>query len=124
MEALEICLSHGRDIPFILISGAIGEETSVKVMKAGANDYIMKDKLIRLVPAVQRELMDAETRKQYREAQQSLKENEQKFRLFFENDPEYCYIGHRLNRIFLNTPTQNSAMDSVPIVQIKFLMKI
>jgi PAS domain S-box-containing protein len=92
MEALELYLSFGYDIPFILVSGAIGEETSVKVMKAGAHDYIMKDKLTRLVPAIKRELKEAETRKQYREAQQALEENEQKFRLFFENEPEYCYI--------------------------------
>jgi len=92
MEALKVYQSHNLDIPFILVSGAIGEETSVKVMKAGAHDYILKDKLIRLIPAIKRELRDAEIRRQYLKAQSALKESEEKFRLFFKNQPEYCYI--------------------------------
>lgn len=92
MEALQVYQSFDLDIPFILVSGAIGEETSVKVMKAGAHDYIMKDKLTRLIPAIKRELRDAEIRRQYLNAQNALKESEEKFRLFFENEPEYCYI--------------------------------
>ena len=64
-EALEVLKESGRDLPFIIVSGTIGEEIAVEAMKAGAHDYIMKDNLSRLVPAVQRELRDAAVREQH-----------------------------------------------------------
>jgi len=62
-EALEIVQSSGLDIPFIMISGAIGEEVAVNSLKAGAHDFLIKGQLTRLVPAVQRELEEAQRRK-------------------------------------------------------------
>ena len=58
LDALRIVQEHGLDIPFILVSGQIGEDMAVSAMKAGAHDYLMKDKLARLVPAVERELRE------------------------------------------------------------------
>jgi signal transduction histidine kinase len=60
--ALTLLRATGLDIPFIVVSGAIGEEVAVAAMKAGAHDYLMKDNLARLVPAIQRELREAEER--------------------------------------------------------------
>jgi len=60
---LELLKQQGMDVPFIIVSGYIEEETAVSAMKAGAHDYIMKDRLARLVPAVERELRDAEVRR-------------------------------------------------------------
>src|SRR5215472_16512469 len=51
MDALRMLREKGRDIPFIVVSGAIGEDTAVNLMKAGANDYLMKGRTARLVPA-------------------------------------------------------------------------
>jgi two-component system, cell cycle sensor histidine kinase and response regulator CckA len=65
-EALAIYVRKGVDIPFISISGMVGEETVAELMKAGAHDYVMKDKLGRLVPAVKRELHAAQERRQRR----------------------------------------------------------
>ncbi|MEM4248500.1 MAG: PAS domain-containing protein, partial [Candidatus Nanoarchaeia archaeon] len=65
-EALKIFKRSGIDIPFILVSGTIGEELAVEMMKLGASDYIMKNNLPRLVPAVKKELEDAEERKKHR----------------------------------------------------------
>ncbi len=59
----------GRDIPVIIVSGSIGEEVAVNAMKSGAHDYIMKDNLSRLVPAIERELREAENRRAHREAE-------------------------------------------------------
>lgn len=64
------------DIPFIVVSGAIGEETAVAAMRAGACDYLMKDNLVRLVPAIERELLEAEHRKERRRAEQALRNAE------------------------------------------------
>jgi diguanylate cyclase (GGDEF)-like protein/PAS domain S-box-containing protein len=69
LEALRLVQQHGRDIPFLLVSGTVGEERAVEAMKAGAHDYVMKDNLGRLVPAVRRELREAEERRARREAE-------------------------------------------------------
>jgi PAS domain S-box-containing protein len=61
--ALEIYLKKGLDIPFISISGNVGEETVAETLKAGAHDYVMKGHLERLVPAVRRELQAAQERR-------------------------------------------------------------
>lgn len=70
--AMEILKKSKKDIPFIVISGKIGEETAVTAMKSGANDYVMKDKLARLVPAISRELHEAKEREARRLAEQEL----------------------------------------------------
>lgn len=70
--ALELLKRHHLDVPFIIVSGYIEEETAVGAMKAGAHDYIMKDRLARLVPAVERELRDAEVRRARAKTEQAL----------------------------------------------------
>ena len=72
-EALKISKDWNSGTPFILVSGKIGEETAVEVMKSGANDYINKEHLTRLVPAVERELSDAEVRREREQAVEALK---------------------------------------------------
>lgn len=67
-RALEIVRQHDPDIPFIFISGAIGEDVAVEAMKRGAQDYVMKGNLNRLLPAVARELQDARQRRKHRQA--------------------------------------------------------
>lgn len=63
LEALSVLKESGLDVPFIIVSGNIGEDIAVKAMKAGAHDYILKGHLARLVPAIERELREAETRR-------------------------------------------------------------
>src|SRR5688500_15707863 len=62
MAALTTLKESGLDIPFIVISGTIGEEAAVAALKGGANDFLVKGKLARLIPALERELRDAEER--------------------------------------------------------------
>jgi two-component system sensor histidine kinase UhpB len=73
LEALALVKSKGLDIPFIIVSGHITEDTAVAAMKAGAHDYVMKDKPQRLAPAVQRELREAEIRRQRRRNEETIK---------------------------------------------------
>ncbi len=68
-DALRLAREHDPNVPFILVSGSIGEEIAVDAMKAGAHDYVMKDNLTRLLPAIQRELREAENRRAHQEAQ-------------------------------------------------------
>ncbi|HEY9653084.1 MAG TPA: PAS domain S-box protein, partial [Coleofasciculaceae cyanobacterium] len=83
--ALDVLQKTGVDLPFIIVSGKIGEETAIEAMKAGAHDYLMKGKLARLAPAIERELRDAEERRQRRIAEQTIRQNEERFRLLIEN---------------------------------------
>lgn len=76
MTALEILQRSGRDIPFIIVSGAIGEDAAVAAMKAGAHDYISKGSLARLIPAVERELAEAAERRERRRAEEALYESQ------------------------------------------------
>ncbi|MGB2768954.1 MAG: PAS domain S-box protein, partial [Candidatus Zixiibacteriota bacterium] len=76
-EALNLLKEAGLDLPFIIISGKIGEDTAVEAMRAGAHDYIMKDRLTRLIPAIQRELKEANIRKERRLAEEALRRQAQ-----------------------------------------------
>lgn len=80
ITALEILRESGKDIPFILVSQAIGEGVAVELMRAGAADYIMKSSLKRLGPAVEREVREARVRQQARQAAQALEESERRLR--------------------------------------------
>ncbi|HEX8919585.1 MAG TPA: EAL domain-containing protein [Chloroflexota bacterium] len=84
LAALEFVRQRGLDIPFILSSGTVGEDIAVEAMKAGAHDYVMKDNLARLVPAVKRELREADHRRQRRRAEAALQESERRFRAMFD----------------------------------------
>lgn len=83
-EALEILEKSYPEIPFIVVSGTIGEATAVDMMKLGAADYVMKDKIFRLVPAVKRSLKENEERVERKKAEEALKESELKFKTIFE----------------------------------------
>jgi PAS domain S-box-containing protein len=75
LDALKIFQKSGLDIPFIVVSGKIGEDTAVEVMRAGAHDYIMKSNLKRLIPAIKRELADFEVRQERKKVKEDLKQS-------------------------------------------------
>lgn len=86
--ALEILRDSGRDIPFIVVSAIMGEDTAVEMLKSGAHDYLLKDRLARLGPAVERELRDAESRRERRRAEEALAASEARFRALVESAPQ------------------------------------
>lgn len=75
--ALQILHECGKDIPFIVVSGMIGEDRAVEMMRAGAQDYVLKDRIARLVPAVQREIREAQSRGERQRAEERLRDREQ-----------------------------------------------
>src|SRR4028118_1934604 len=86
--ALDLLRAKGFvDLPFIIVSGRIGEDAAVSAMKAGAHDYLMKDNLARLNSAIERELREAEVRRSRREAEAALRDSETRFRLMIEQSP-------------------------------------
>jgi PAS domain S-box-containing protein len=78
--ALKLLQQRQQDLPFIIVSGTIGEETAVEAMRSGAHDYIIKGNLARLVPAVERELREAADRTKRQKAEQALRESEEALR--------------------------------------------
>ncbi len=91
LTALSIYKDKGVQVPFIIVSGTIGEDIAVAALKAGAHDYIMKDRLGRLLPAIERELAEAAGRLERRREQEKLRQAEERYRSIFENAREGIY---------------------------------
>jgi len=80
--ALKILHRSGLDIPFLVVSGVIGEDRAIEMMKAGAHDYFLKNNLTRLPMAVERELQDAVVRKERRDAEEAIKASREQLKIF------------------------------------------
>jgi two-component system, cell cycle sensor histidine kinase and response regulator CckA len=89
--ALEMLKNKGLDIPFILVSGTIGEERAVELMKAGAQEFISKGNLARLAPAVERGTQEVGERRGRIEAENALRESEARYRNLLESVTDYIY---------------------------------
>jgi PAS domain S-box-containing protein len=87
-DALRQLRELGYDLPFIVVSGKIGEDAAVRIMKAGANDYLTKENMSRLCPAIEREVREAEVR---REREKALDLSEDRFRRLVEQIPAVTY---------------------------------
>jgi PAS domain S-box-containing protein len=85
--ALDVLRQRDPDVPFIFVSGTIGEDAAVESMRMGAQDYLNKANLRRLVPAIQRELREAASRRERRRAETALRESEQRFEKVFQASP-------------------------------------
>ena len=94
LEALALAQATCPDTPFIFVSGAMGEEVAIDALKRGATDYVLKDRMSRLGPAVQRALREAEERRERRQAVALLRESEENYRLLLKNIPAVVYKGY------------------------------
>ncbi len=99
-EALKLLQQSGYDIPFIIVSGKIGEDVAVEAMKAGAHDYIIKGNLARLIPAIERELREAAVRRERKAAEKELKESEERFRAIFDNASDGILVAESESKKF------------------------
>lgn len=92
IDGLQILQKSGLNLPFIIVSGSIGEEIAVEALKAGANDYMMKNNLSRLCPAIEREIREAEIRQKTILAEKALEESENKYRLLADNTIDCIWL--------------------------------
>ncbi len=101
IRALALAQRRGLDIPFILVSGAMGEETAVAAMKQGATDYLLKDRLARLGPAVTQALEQSRLRKERARSEEALRESEERFRQLAENIHEVFWLTDPVKNVIL-----------------------
>src|SRR5205807_10535917 len=116
MAALGLLKERGHDLPFIIVSGAITEETAVATMKAGAHDYLLKGNLKRLLPAIDREVRAAASRSERRKAEEALRESEKRLQRILDNSPaiiflkdtegRYLYVNAQFGKLSVLTPEQ------------------
>ncbi|MBD2308978.1 PAS domain S-box protein [Chroococcidiopsis sp. FACHB-1243] len=91
ISALEITLNLRPDIPFIFVTASLGEELAIETLKSGATDYVLKQRLGRLVPSVQRAWREAQERHQLKRSEAALRESEYRYRTLFETiDEGFC----------------------------------
>jgi hypothetical protein len=95
------------DVPFIFVSGTIGEETAVKSLRSGATDYVLKTNLSRLASAVQRAVQEARERAALRHAEAQVQRSERIFRSFMENLPGVAFIKDAEGRFTFVKPAAN-----------------
>lgn len=104
LAALRLVQEHGRDIPVIIVSGTVGEEVAVAAMKAGAHDYVMKDQLARLLPAIDREVREAEGRRERREAEAALRASEARYRSLVETSLDAIVLSDLHGLVLMANP--------------------
>ena len=112
--ALALVKEKGLDIPFIILSGTIGEETAVEAMRSGAHDYIMKGSSARLIPAIERELREAVERATRRKAERAIYDNERRFRSLIENSSDITTVVDRESKVVYASPSVKRLLGRSP----------
>jgi two-component system, cell cycle sensor histidine kinase and response regulator CckA len=115
LHALRLLQESGFDIPFIMVSGQMGEDVAVEAMRAGAHDYLIKDRLSRLIPAIKRELNEAVVRRERKMAEDALSATEARFQslveqslvgIFMLQDDVFTYVNPKFGAIFGYRPEE------------------
>ncbi len=91
-EALAMARKNRPEIPFLFVSGTIGEDTAIEAMKSGATDYILKHRLMRLIPAVDRALREVEQLAECKRAEEAMRQSEHKYRELFESLEDAAFL--------------------------------
>jgi PAS domain S-box-containing protein len=106
LSALRLAQEKQPDIPFLFVSGTIGEETAVEALKNGATDYVLKERLARLGPAARRAIADAAERAALRRAEEAMIQSENKYRRLFECLSEAALLADSCTGRVLDTNRQ------------------
>lgn len=109
-EALDLLKQRGLTIPFIILSGSIGEETAVDMMKRGADDYLLKDRIGRLDAAIQHALDEKALRDEARRAAEHLRQSEFKYRCLFDQLMDAAYLCDAATTRIIDTNLQSQRL--------------
>ena len=95
LSALRIAQQYARDVPFVFVSGTLGEDIAIEALKMGATDYVLKTRLARLGPAVKRALGEAREKAGRRCAEEALRDSEEQWKAAFECNPVMYFMVDR-----------------------------
>ena len=115
LEALEIARASCPELPFIFVSATLGEEVAIETLKNGATDYVLKARLTRLVPSIQRALREVQERLARKQAERQHQESEDRFRVMADTAPVMIWMSNTdkvcdyLNQVWLDFTGQNLA---------------
>ncbi len=103
LHALELSREKRPEIPFLFVSGTIGEDSAIEALKNGATDYVLKHRLMRLIPAVDRALREAKERAEYERAEEAMRQSEHKYRELFECLGDVAFLADEQTAKILDT---------------------
>ncbi len=120
LEALEIARVSCPGLPFIFVSATLGEEVAIETLKNGATDYVLKGRLMRLVPSIQRALREVQERLDRKQAEKQQQESEDRFRMMADTAPVMIWMAGTdkvcdyFNQVWLDFTGKNlaQAMDN------------
>ena len=112
--ALEIVKEMSPRTPFILATGSLGEELAVETLKQGATDFVLKERLARLTPAVVRAIHESQEKQNRKRAEVALKESEEKYRSFVETTNDWIWSMDRQMRITYSSPAVEAILGYTP----------
>jgi PAS domain S-box-containing protein len=87
IQALQVARQKCPEVPFLLLSGAIGEHAAIDILRTGATDYVLKSRLERLVPAIRRAVQESAEHRQRMQAEAEVREGERQYRIIFDENP-------------------------------------
>jgi len=101
--ALALARDKRPEIPFLFVSGTIGEDTAIEALKNGATDYVLKHRLMRLIPAVARALREAQERTERARAEEAMRQSEHKYRELFESLSDAAFLADEESEKIIDT---------------------
>jgi PAS domain S-box-containing protein len=101
--ALALAREKRPEVPFLFVSGTIGEDAAIEALKNGATDYVLKHRLMRLIPAVDRALRDAKERAERERAEEAMRQSEYKYRELFESLADAAFLADEQSGKIIDT---------------------
>ena len=106
LEALALAREKRPEVPFLFVSGTIGEDAAIEALKNGATDYVLKHRLMRLIPAVARALAEAEEHAECQRAEEAMRQSEYKYRELFESLSDAAFLADEPSGKIIDTNRQ------------------